>query len=58
MHNQIFVGLDVSKPHLDVAVRPLHRHFVTPNHDRGVKQLVKRLTALKPQLIVLEASGG
>ena len=28
------------------------------NNDRGMKQLVKRLVALKPQLIVLEASGG
>jgi transposase len=58
MNCQVFVGLDVSKQHLDVAVRPQGRHFVTPNNDRGIKQLVKRLAALKPQLIVLEASGG
>jgi len=55
---EIFVGLDVSKQKLDVAMRPKDRHFVTPNNDRGIKQLVKRLAALKPQLIVLEASGG
>jgi transposase len=58
MNHQVFVGLDVSKPKLDVAVRPQNRHFVTPNNDRGIRQLVKRLAALKPQLIVLEASGG
>ena len=58
MKPQVFIGLDVSKLQLDVAVRPQGRHFVTPNDDRGVKQLVKRLAALKPQLIVLEASGG
>jgi len=58
MNSQVFVGLDVSKRHLDVAVRPHSRHFVTPNDDRGIKQLVKPLAALKPQLIVLEASGG
>jgi transposase len=58
MKTQVFVGLDVSKHHLDVALRPQGRHFVTPNNDRGIKQLVKRLAALKPQLIVLEASGG
>jgi transposase len=58
MNSQVFVGLDVSKHHLDVAVRPQGRHFVTPNDDRGIKQLLKRLAALKPQLIVLEASGG
>ena len=58
MNHQVFVGLDVSKQKLDVAVRPQNRHFVTPNDDRGIRQLVKRLAALKPQLIVLEASGG
>ncbi len=58
MKTEIFVGLDVSKQKLDVAMRPKGRHFVTPNDDRGIKQLVKRLVALKPQIIVLEASGG
>jgi transposase len=58
MKSQIFVGLDVSKQKLDVAIRPKGLHFVTSNNDQGIKQLVKRLVALKPQLIVLEASGG
>jgi transposase len=58
MKTQVFVGIDVSKQRLDVAVRPQGRHFVTLNNDRGIKQLVKRLVTLKPQLIVLEASGG
>jgi transposase len=58
MKTPVFVGLDVSKQRLDVAVRPLGRHFATPNDDRGITQLVKRLAALKPQLVVLEASGG
>ena len=58
MSTEIFVGLDVSKKHLDVAVRPQGRHFVIPNTERGSKQLLKRLTALQPQIIVLEASGG
>ena len=58
MKTEVFVGIDVSKQHLDVAVRPQSRHFIIPNDDRGLKQLLKRLTALKPQLIVLEASGG
>ena len=51
MKSQSFVGLDVSKKKLDVAVRPQGRHFVTNNNDRGIKQLVKRLVALKPQQI-------
>ena len=51
MKTQVFVGLDVSKQRLDVAVRPRGRHFATPNDDLGIQQLVKRLAALKPQLI-------
>jgi transposase len=58
MKHQVFVGLDVAKQKLDVALRPQNHHFVSPNDDRGIRQLVKRLAALKPQLIVLEASGG
>lgn len=58
LNSSVFVGLDVSKQHLDVAVRPQGRHFVISNNDLGIKQLVKRLAALKPELIVLEASGG
>lgn len=58
MPSQVFVGLDVSKLTLDVAVRPQNRHCVVPNDDQGLTRLVKRLAALKPQLIVLEASGG
>jgi transposase len=58
MKTDVFVGLDVSKEHLDVAVRPQGRHFVTPNNELGIQQLVKRLVTLKPRLIVLEASGG
>lgn len=58
MESQIFVGVDVSKHHLDVAIRPGRRHFVVSNDDQGVSKLVRRLTTLKPRLIVLEASGG
>ena len=58
MKPKVFVGLDVSKQKLDVAIRPQGRHFVINNNDQGIKQLVKRLVALKPQIIVLEASGG
>jgi len=58
MESHIFVGLDVSKHKLDVAVRPTNHHFVVTNDDQGLKRLVKRLAPLKPQVIVLEASGG
>lgn len=54
----VFVGIDVSKSRLDVAVRP-HRTFFTVDHtDSGIASLIERLAGLRPELIVLEATGG
>jgi transposase len=53
----IFVGIDVSKAQLDVALRPTGR-FVVPHDDSGIAQLLERLKATSPTLIVLEATGG
>jgi transposase len=53
-----FIGIDVAKTQLDVAVRPesLHRQFANTPH--GITELVTWLTSLSPTLIVLEATGG
>jgi transposase len=53
-----FVGIDVSKDHLDVAVRPEGTHRRIPNTDEGLDQLVALLGSLVPTLVVLEATGG
>jgi transposase len=53
-----FVGIDVSKDHLDVAVRPDGTHHRVPNTDEGLDQLVARLGPVRPALVVLEATGG
>jgi transposase len=53
----IFVGIDVSKAQLDVALRPTGR-FVVPNDDSGIAQLLEQLQATAPTLIILEATGG
>lgn len=53
----IFVGIDVSKAQLDVALRPTGR-FVVPNDDSGIAQLLERLKVISPTLIILEATGG
>lgn len=55
---QIFVGIDVSKKHLDVSIRPGDGFFRVSNDDLGIADLVQRLVDLNPQLILLEASGG
>ena len=54
----LFVGIDVSKDRLDVAVRPTGEAWQAPYNSRGVSDLVHRLEKLAPQLVVLEATGG
>ena len=54
----VYVGIDVSKPQLQVAIRPSGEHFAEANDARAVRRLIKRLQALPCRRIVLEASGG
>lgn len=54
----VFVGIDVSKARLDVAIHGEATEFAVDNTEAGVTQLCKRLGALAPELVVLEASGG
>jgi transposase len=53
-----FVGLDVSKATLDVHVRPHGDAFAVANDPGGHADLAARLVALRPALVVLEATGG
>jgi transposase len=53
-----FVGIDVAKATLDVAVRPSGDHWQVANDETGRTALVTRLAPLAPVLIVLEATGG
>lgn len=54
---QVFVGIDVSKAQLDVALRPEGR-FAAPNTEVGIAQVLTRRQAVSPTLVVLEATGG
>ena len=54
----VFIGIDVSKAHLDVCVRPLGEERRYSNDARGIAELVARLGELSPSLVVLEATGG
>lgn len=54
----IFVGIDVSKAQLDVAIRPTGETVSAVNDKAGIKALVKRLAKIQPTLIVLESTGG
>lgn len=56
--DQVFVGIDVSKTHLDIAVRPSGELWQTDNTAEGIEKLEKKLSQLEPTLIILEATGG
>jgi transposase len=53
-----FVGIDVSKGRLDVAVRPTDKHWSVTNDATGLADLVKKLQKLQTPLVVLEPTGG
>lgn len=54
----IFVGIDVSKSWLDIAIHESEINWRAENEDAGISSLVKRLKKMQPTLIVLEATGG
>lgn len=58
MGQLLFVGIDVAKDSLDVHVRPTGEIFRVAHDDAGLAQLTERVTALRPTLVALEATGG
>ena len=55
---EVYVGVDVSKERLDVALRPSGEFFSEANDKRAVSRLVKRLQPRDCTRVVVEASGG
>jgi len=55
---ELFIGIDVSKAVLDIAVAPTGDGWSVPNSAAGVQELVARLREIAPRLVVLEATGG
>ncbi len=55
---QVFVGIDIAKAHLDVHVLPAGEAFTVPRDGESLADLAERLKALSPTLVVLEATGG
>ena len=53
-----FVGIDVSKAQLDVAVRPTGKRWVLPYDETGIEGLIPQIVDLEPALVLLEAMGG
>lgn len=56
--NKCFVGIDVSKATLDVAVLPEDRCWQVARTPSGIAALVETLRSVDVHLVVLEATGG
>ncbi len=55
---EVYVGIDVSKDRLDVAIWEEKNCLEVANSKRGITKLVKQMLAQRPKLIVVEATGG
>ncbi len=57
-NSPVFVGIDVAKAELAVALGARSKPFTVSNDDAGIRCLLERLRDAAPELIVLEATGG
>ena len=57
MDAPLFIGIDVSKATLDVAVLPTAEAWRFANAPSEIDGLVERVAGLGPALVVLEATG-
>jgi transposase len=55
---KVYVGIDISKDSLDVAVHAADKQWRFPNDPAGIARLCKMLAKLEPALVVFEATGG
>src|SRR5688572_31776643 len=58
MATSSYVGIDVSKDRLDVAVLGEERVWQVDNTQEGIVSLVEEMQEVCPELIVVEATGG
>lgn len=53
-----FIGIDVCKARLDIAIGENGEQWHVCNDAEGIEKLVKQMLDLQPQLIVIESTGG
>src|SRR5215213_4282048 len=58
MATSSYVGIDVSKDRLDIAVLGEKQAWPVENSCQGINELVQWMQELQPELIVVEATGG
>jgi transposase len=56
--SKIYVGVDISKNFLDIALHPINKHFRVENTPNGIDAITKHLSNYSIDRIVCESSGG
>ena len=56
--SKVYVGIDVSKSQLDVAIGKDGEYWQAGNERVGIQRTIARLKVLQPALIVVESTGG
>jgi len=54
---EINIGIDTSKNQLDIGIRPSNEFFCVENNPQGIADAVKRIKFLKPNRVIIEATG-
>jgi len=55
---KVYIGIDISKDSLDLAVHASDRRWQFTNDEAGIASLCQMLAKLKPNLVAFEATGG
>jgi transposase len=58
MSEKQWIGIDVSKSHLDVHLRPSQTVFRVANTTTGITELLDQLAQIEVEQVILEATGG
>lgn len=58
MTKEVFVGIDVAKDKLDIAVHETDMFWTIENNAKDIRTFVEDMKSSSPTLIVLEATGG
>ena len=56
-NTEINIGIDTSKHQLDIAVRPSGEFFSVDNTQDGINHAVLKLLPIKPDRVLIEATG-
>ncbi len=55
---EIFVGIDVAKAEFEVKETGSHKTYSERHTQTGIRRIVRRMVAIQPTLLVMEATGG